>query len=322
MSAFLGTLLGGMIGPIVTSVFMFLIGSAAQKFVTPMVNAAIGIATEPMSIPVVSQVILWGQLCALVIVACIRVGKGVYEFILAKGEERSESFGGWIARSLLAVAGVALMPVFCNMVIAVGHMALSEVQAVGSGNVSLTCNGLSEDVMASLAEAPMDTLSTYVASSIFALLLCALCAMVAYQLLKREYVLLEVCVMATWVSIKAGMDRTDDYVDLLTSLFALCITQWTQYLFFLVAVATVGSVSGDANWVALSNWDEVLPSIVMVLASMGAALAVPSVLERYAFSSGRGGAGTLIVATALRGGFRGLGNVGRTIGGALGAATR
>lgn len=318
--------MGTFVCSIIVIVVVCVVGGFGTTVVSPVVSFMVTLSVEPLNIPIVNQVIVWGQLCAAVIVIVVCIVKGLYGGALARGGERHDSFGEWALRTALAIAGVAMMPVFCNMVIALGTYMMNDVQGAGGSTQLLEMPGVSGEWLDALSGEPLEVLFQYLASGLLVAVVVGACVKGSYDMLKREAVLLVVCVVSPWVSVKGAMQDSDSYLDLLVSLLALCITQWVQYVFVLVGVSMFSDFvsrapDGASNWFAVSFFSaESIMGTMMVLAILGAALAVPSVIERYAFSSGRGGAGAMVIGMVMRGGLRGIGRAPQMIGNALAGA--
>lgn len=316
MGSTLMAALGTGVSVVVAIVFVFAIGSIVDLVAVPVINLFINLSVEPLSIPLVNQAILWAQLGALAVAIAIRVGKGIYEIVL-------HPYGGqvslaeWITKSILTIALVGIMPVFCSMIINVGTMMFTDIQGavVSTGHVTIQSNPLVEEFINGLANGSFTQVMGAFANSFLVCLVVAAAIMVVYQMFKREVIMLVVSVAATWVSVKAASESYDDYVDVLVSLFALCLTQWIQYLFFAVAIVMVNNFIGGVSWMEVDiAADGAIQSYILVLAFLGGAMAVPSILERYAFNSGRSGVGNLVVGMAVRGGISSVGNAARGVG--------
>lgn len=301
---------------IVALVLIAIVGACVDMICIPVINLFLNITLDPLTIPIVNQVILWSVLAALAIALIVRVVKGVNELII-NPTNSSVTVGEWIYKSILTVILVAIMPLLCTMIINLGTMMFTDVQGAvtASGTVTIQAEAIDDEWMNGLAEADFGVVLGTIANSILVCLVVAAAIMVVYQLFKRQFIMLVVSIVATWVSAKAAADSFDDYADVLVSLLALCITQWIQYLFFAIAVVLVNNFIGGVSWLQVDLTSEgAIASYILVLAALGTALAIPAIMERYSFSSGRTGAGNLIVGMAVRGGFRSIGSVARGAG--------
>lgn len=296
----------------------FIVWAVIMVLLEPLLGFVITFSVQPLTIPVVSEAILYSQACALVVAVIVRIVKGVYEVGLGRGGERHESFGEWLFKSILAIAGVALMPVFCNMVVQVCSWLYADIQG-GIALESITrsfATVTAEDVESVFNLSTAGLAMTFV-NTVITLIAAGACVKVAYELLKRQIVMLIVSVTATWVSVKAAMDSADDYLDILVSLFGLGLTQWVQYLFLAVALSMFADMT-DSGWLFMSlDSADTVKSALFTLAAFGGAMAVPAVIERYAFSTGRGGMGGMLVGMGLRGGIRGAGSLAGSVANAV-----
>lgn len=313
----MGTAIAAAVTAAVTIAVVFLVGSLVDNLAAPIVNLFTQISVDPMSIPIVNQVILWSSICAAAACIVIRVFHGVHDVMLQ--QSKPGDFGRWVVKTVLSIACIAFMPLFCNLIISVGTSMFTDVQsAVSATNaVQLADQPLSKEWLEGVADtsSSLDTAAGALANSVLVVMVLAAIVVVVYQLFKRQIMLLYVTAISSWVAVKASMDSFDDVVDLLCSLFGLVVTQWVQYLAMAIAISMVNSFMGDVSWVAVDiTADGAVQGYVLVLAFLGAALGVPQVIERYAFAAGRSGAGNMIVGMAVRGGFGSMGKVAHNAG--------
>lgn len=298
-----------------TVLFAFFIGSVVDSLICPVVNIFEQLAVDPLSIPIVNQVIIWASLGGLAVCLIIRIVRGVYELVI-NPSDKSPTFAEWCVKTVLSIGAVALMPLFCNLVIQVGSYMLGDVQSTiqGTGVVKIEPSPMANEFFDTLVDADIAELGGTIANCVMIVFVTCAIIMTVYQLLKRQIIIYYVTILSSWIAVKAAMDSFDDVVDLLVSLFGLVVTQWVQYLAMAIAIVQVNNLTGETSWVAIALDESSIRNYMLVLAYLGAALGIPAVLERYAFASGRSGAGNMIVGMAVRGGFGSFGKVGRAAG--------
>ncbi len=306
------------------SVFVaFLVGALVDSLALPVVELFANLAVDPLSIPIVNQVVLWSCVCAACLCTLIRVLRGMHIYLEQDG--RPGEFGRWMLKTVLSVGCVAFMPLFCNLITRLGSLMFKDVQdgVLATGAVTIQSAPMTNEFLEGLADMAQSgdiaTIGGAIANCILVVLVLAAIIMVTYQLFKREVILMFVTVISCWVAVKASMDSFDDVVDLLVSMFGLVVTQWLQYMAMAIAIAMLNAFLGDVSWIAVDiTADGAIQSYLLVLAFLGAALAIPQVIERYAFSTGRGGAGNMVVGMMVRGGLGSIGKAGRAAGGIAG----
>lgn len=286
---------------------LFLIQSVASNLIGPISSFALQLSLTPLSIPIVNQVILWSQLCAVFLVVFISVGKGVIENVFQKAaNEETGSVTRWIFKSVCAIACVAAMPLICNCIIYFGSLAFSDLTGiardfVGADGFNLGLSFPENSWWESIASLQFQALGIKLASGLLLVFVILFIIMNVYQILKRQIICMVVSIAATWVSIKAATDNTDDVIDVLVSLLGLVLIQLVQWLFLMIALYNLQTLNGGGAFLDADLTDQTtLYTIFFILALMGGALAVPTVMERYAFSTGRSGAGNMIAGAAVR----------------------
>lgn len=311
--------MAALIGQVISIGFLFCIYSFCSTLVQPICELALELALTPLSVPIVNQIILWSQLCALILVVFIRVGKGIYENVFQKAaNEETGSAVQWLFKSLIAVACVAVMPLLCNIIIEFGCKAFSDLtgatsSVISNGNIHLQFVFPEEGFWTTLENSIMATLAIYMGCGVIVIAEVIFICMNVYQIVKRQIVMLVVSIAATWVSIKSATDNTDDVIDVLVSLLGLVLIQVIQWVFLVIALAQISTLDGGGVLFGADLTDkQTLYSIIFSLALMGAALGVPQILERYAFSTGRSGAGNMIVGAAMRTGIAAPRSIGST----------
>lgn len=285
----------------------------------PVCNFALALSLSPLSIPIVNQLLLWSSICATILVVFFRAGKGIYEGVFQKAaNEQQGSVGQWFVRSVLSVACVALMPLFCNLIIEFGCKAFGDISGLvneglkAAGNTDIGTqiqfhwneNGSTSLIDTVLAGLDIDKQGAYLIGTLAVLAVGVIVLTVCYNIFKRQLIVLVVSIASSWVAIKTASDSADDVIDLLVSLFGLMLIQIVQYVFLAVALNFFASFGGASALISADFTDqETLTTCIFFFALFGCAKAVPSVLERYAFSVGRGGSGSMIVGAAVRSGI-------------------
>lgn len=330
MAAALASSISGIVSTALTVAFVFMIMSTICSFVQPLCTLALNLTLDPLSIPIYNQVLLWSQICALILVVFIRVGKGLYENVFQKAaNEETGSAVQWAFKSIIAVICVAVMPLICTIIMKFGSEAFVNLTTVGkniigSDGINLGFQFPEDSYWENLAKQPMQTLGITFGSCIFVILEVVFIVMNTYAILKRHIVCYVVSLAATWVSIKSATDNTDDLIDVLVSLLGLVLIQVVQWLFFIIALVQMSKLKGGASLIGADLTDQqTIYTIIFMLAMMGTAIGVPQILERYAFSTGRSGAGNMIVGAAMRTGFaapRSIGNTASRVLGGVGKA--
>lgn len=309
------------IAGVTTVAWAFIVGSIAYFLVGKLSNIFLNLAVDPLAIPMVNQVILWASLGALAVCLIIRVARGVYELVL-NPSDKSPTFAEWCTKTVLSVAAVVLMPLLCNVVIHVGTLMFNDVTGLvgSSGIVALNPGEITDDWLTGLYNEGFSVLGGTLVNCILVILISGATLIVIYQLLKRQIIIYYVTIISSWVAVKASMDSFDDVVDLIVNLFGMVVIQWVQYLTLAIAIIMLNNLMGEGAWVSVDiGSEEAIQSYIAVLAFVGAALGIPNVLERYAFSAGRTGAGAMIAGAAVRGGFSSFGKVGRAAGSLAGS---
>lgn len=309
----------------VTVLVAFLVGALVDNLALPIVELFTNLAVDPLSVPIVNQVILWTSLCAATVCALVRVLRGMRIYLEQDG--RPGEFGRWAVKTVLSVACVAMMPLFCNIIVKLGSLMFKDVQegVLATGAVTISSQPMSNEFLEGLADlastGDVASIGGTLANCVLVVLVLAAIVMVTYQLFKRQVILLFVTAISCWVAVKSSMDSSDDVVDMLVSMFGLVVTQWLQYMAMAIGIAMLNAFLGDVSWIAVDiTADGAIQSYILVLAFLGAALAIPQVVERYAFSAGRGGAGNMVVGMMVRGGIGSIGKAGRAAGGLAGKA--
>lgn len=304
MASFLTSLASTILPLGITCLFLFFVTSALGGFVVPLANFALNLSINPHGIGLIGQVIIWSQSCALIIVIFVRIGKGVWENVFQKAANQDTgSLTQWFVKTILAICCVILMPTICDLIIQFGAKAFSDVQTLvnQNGAVNLTYDVPLEEFWSNMAQQPVETLAIWFVSGFFVLFEIYFIAKVALDILKRQIIMYVVSIAATWVSIKSATDSSDDVLDVAVSLFGLVIIQIVEFVLFALAIGALNTAGGLGAFIGADlNASGTIGTVLSIAAIMAATLAVPQVLERYAFASGRTGAGNMIVGSAVR----------------------
>lgn len=246
-----------------------------------------------ISIPIVNQVILWGEAIAIVLVIAIRIGVGISQGILTDEVKAPE----YLFKSVGSVVLIGLMPVFCNLVIVAGQTMMQDVLGVcGTSkrfveNLDLNClEVFSKDVFNTLTDMSGEVF-TIVVNNIVGTIALVLMLIVFFELMKRQVEMLVISVAAPFVGIKVATENSSgDYWGYLTNLFGMCIVQWVQTLFLSIGMQVY------TIWSTMSAGYNLLPAdpaasgatawytIAIMIAILLAAINVPSLLDRWTFS--------------------------------------
>lgn len=324
MPAILVSLLCEAIGPLIAAVFgiglIFLLGGLSTSLIVPMINACGDGLSNWITIPIVNEVILWGQAISIVIAVTIRVIIGIKEGIFADGGPRPVSLGEYVFKSLCSVVLVGLMPIMCSIVMQFGVAMFSDIVTgtAGKAGVNIQLSATWSMLFAMLAaDDPIALLIDSLAANVIVVIALAMCVCVLYQLCKRQIQMLMVAVVSPWVGIKAATNSdSSQYWDFLTSLFGMCVIQWVQYLFMLISLNMLSSFLGTSSelfGISMVGDEGMYLTAFWLLASFGATLSAPSLLDRYTFISG-GGAGNMALGMLMRGGMGSAGRMGGSVG--------
>ena len=302
----------------ITALLLFVFNAVLSYAIGPITSLALNLTLTPLSVPLVNQIILWSQICALALVIFFRVGKGIVENVFQKAANNNDaSLVQWTFKTVISISCVALMPLLCNFIISFGNTAFNNLAQTSNSFISSSGINLSfafpdDDWWSSLYQMPIESLAMYAVGGLLLFAEIVFILSIVYEIVKRQIICLIVSIAATWVSIKSATDNTDDVIDVLVSLFAITLIQVVQYGFFVIAIYNLQTTGSGGNFIGVDLTDpQTLYSVIFVLALLGAAKGVPTILERYAFATGRGGVGNMVVGAAIRKGVpsaRGIGN--------------
>lgn len=304
-------------------------GMATTLVLVPIINSFGGWMSDWMTIPVVNSVILWGQVTSVVIAAAVRVFAGIKTVLMADGSDRPVSLGEYIFKSVAGIALVGLMPVFCSLVMRFGEIMLGDVMGLAStSSLSLSSD---EQMLWDFfdGENPFQQIGNALCNGVIVFAGCVMCVKCLYELMKRQGQMLVVSAVAPWVGIAAATETdSQTYWEYLRSLFGMCVIQWAQWLFMIIALEMMTQLlGGDADIYGAAFLNPADPNpeqfrnAVLMLAMFGVALSVPGLLDRWAFSASASNAGTAIVATVIRSAKPTAGGA-RAAGGAKGGGPR
>lgn len=307
---------------VITVVMVFVLGTMATMLVAPTINAFGDWASNWMTIPVVNNVILWGQVISVTIAAAVRVWVGIRTVMMADGGPNPPSLGEYVFKSIGAIALVGLMPILCSLVISFGQMMMRDVLGLaGPGTLTLQAHPEHLFALADDPENGMALIANSLVCCLMVLIAGVMCVKVLYELLKRQAQMLIISAVAPWVGITAAVDGDATYWEYLRSLFGMCVVQWCQYLFMVISLQMLEQfIGGDVELYELVLINPLDPGdldgfamALVCLAMFGATLSVPGLLDRWTFGSSSTNAGNMVVGLLARKGGAAAGGVGRSV---------
>lgn len=307
------------LGPIdfIAAFLTEIIMSAVQTVLVPLCQVMFNWGTDFLSIPMVNRVIIALQGFALVAAVAVRISVGVSEGIFLRGGNKERSNGEYIFKSIVALALVALMPMICRTIIQLG-IAISNGLGFGDGGensiaVMLEYFTLGDNF--NWSEVVGDTSITagvlWTIIGLLAMLILAIAC--GYQFIRRQVEMLVVSIIAPLVSIYAATENDSDQVwNMLRQLFGLVCMQWLQYLLVVIAmnfgIAWIEQVFATSD---LLPFTEVPATYFMFcLATFGAALTIPDLVNRYTFGNGGSRTGGLVTSFAVNRAMGGVAKLG------------
>lgn len=313
----LGLLELAQLGPVgfIAAVFAQFICDMISNFLSPLCQVLFSWSTDFMTIPYVNTIILGLQGLAMVGVIIIRVGVGISSGILLKGGNQEISIGEYFFKSVVAILIVALMPMLCRLVIQFGTMLYGDI-AGGAGTISesLSWFTIGDDIdWDGVGEIGSSILWLMVGC----LLILVLCFACGYQFVRRQVDMIVVSIIGPIVSVYSATDNGMDQVtDLLKRLFGLCCMQWLQYILVEIAlnfgISWISSGAGEDIMTSMFYEGESAQLFMFCIATFGAALTVPALVDQYTFGGGGSHIGSLVTGTvvgsAIRGGMRAPGS--------------
>lgn len=277
--------------------------SFIQNVASPLTQIMFDWGTDFMTIPFVNTVILGLQGIAVIAVIVIRIGIGISNGILLKGGDREQSLGEYIYKTIVAVLMVALMPMLCRLVIQFGNHLYNDITKQGGSIAdSLAWFTLNDDFSLDYVTA-LENTGTILWVVLGILLVIILCIACGYQFIRRQVEMLTVSIIGPLVSIYAATENDDNMpIELLKNLFGLVCLQWLQYL--LVQIALWFGISWISNSASQSALEFAFTGtnatmFLFCLATFGAALTIPSLVDRYTFGNGASHAGRAAVGAVV-----------------------
>lgn len=289
----------------------WLVAIVSDAAISAMQSGLFDFASNWITIPIVNQVIVWGQAIAIVLVIAIRVAVGISRGILSDEIKAPE----YLFKSVGAVALIGLMPVFCNLIILAGQTMMHDVLGI-CGNSRQFVESLDVDWLGIFADTTLNTMQnltgmylTTCINNLAGAVALILMVVVFFELLKRQVEMLIVAVVAPWVGIKvATEDSSGDYWSYLTGLFGMCVVQWVQTLFLNIGMQVY------TVWVTHAQQNDLFTGVILptgangdvwyllalMIAILLAAINVPSLLDRWTFS---GSGGQMLTAMFMRSGM-------------------
>ena len=292
-------------GPLdfVATFFVELLVSFIQNVLSPLCQVLFDWGTDFMTIPFVNTVILGLQGIAVIAVIIIRIGIGISSGLLLKGGDREQSLGEYIYKTIVAIIIVALMPMLCRLVIQFGNHLYNDITNQG-GSIAETLAWFTVN-----DDFNIDTLSanTHPGSILWfvvgIVVICVLCIACGYQFVRRQIEMLTVSIIGPLVSIYAATENDDNMpIDLLKNLFGLVCLQWLQYLLVQIALwFGIAWISNAFNQDAFAQAFDAQNAqfFLFTLATFGAALTIPNLVDRYTFSGGGSAAGRVAVGALV-----------------------
>lgn len=274
-----------------------------QNVASPLTQILFDWGTDFMSIPFVNTVILGLQGVAVIAVIVIRIGIGISSGILLKGGDREQSLGEYVYKTIVSVIMVALMPMLCRLVIQFGNHLYNDITKQGGSIAdSLSWFTLNDDFSLDYIAAVQHS-STVLWLIIGVLVITILCIACGYQFIRRQIEMLTVSIIGPLVSIYAATENDDNMpFELLKNLFGLVCLQWLQYL--LVQIALWFGISWISNAVTQNMIEFCFDGtnaqlFLFCIATFGAALTIPNLVDRYTFGNGGSHAGRAAVGAIV-----------------------
>ena len=333
--------IGAILGGIMTIVITMVAGQIAATIISLLQTNFFLYTTNWITIPVLGQVILWGQAISIVIVIAVRIAVGINQGILRDEIKAPE----YIFKSVGAVALIGIMPIACDLILNFGQHAVADIAGLSQGIMTTTVDtntflksledGLQalstggSDVSENGVSVLTDTLLAFALNYIMIAVTCFMIISVYLQLIIRQIEMMILSVAAPWVGIKGSFENgSSQYWEFLTNLFGLCITQAIQTLFLALCFQTfnVWYDAGVGNLLASDgkSWYR----LMLLLGILVATKNIPQLLDRWTFSGGSAGSLGKMIPMLMRGrGGVGAGRkfgqtVGSKIEGAVGAAKK
>ncbi len=305
---------GAILGGLFTIVLTMVAGQVAATILSLLQTNFFLYTTNWITIPVMGQVILWGQAISIVIVIAIRIAVGINSGIIRDEIKAPE----YLFKSVGAVALIGIMPIACDLIITFGQHAVADVAGLSSGimstgieaetflksledGVQALSNGASgsgEDAISVLT----DTLLAFALNYIMIAVTCFMIISIYLQMIIRQIEMIVVSVAAPWVGIKASFENgSDQYWEFLTSLFGMCIVQALQTVFLALCFQTFNDWynNGVGNLLAADglSWYR----LMLLLGLLIATKSIPDLLDRWTFSGGTASSLSRMIPMIMRG---------------------
>ncbi len=289
-----------------------LMSSFMNAFLIPLSSVLFEWSTDYLSIPYVNSVIVGLQAIAIVAVVAIRVANGINSGILLRGGNHESSLGEYIYRTIAALVVVALMPLFCNLVMKLGNAIFNDV-ITGAGTVSdcLSWMTLGDNWdIDNIGASDDGVIKACLWAVLGALICCILTVGCGYQFVRRQVEMLVVSIVGPIVAVYYATEEDQSQVyDLLRKLFALCCIMWLQYLLVIVALkfgqAWLASATANSDVLNGLYTGDGARRFMFCLAFFMSALTVPNIVEQFAFGNGGTRVGGVAVGAVVNKAFRG-----------------
>lgn len=299
------------ISAIVFMVLNTLASIISDIIISAMQSGLFDYVSNWITIPIVNQVILWGEAIAIVLVIAIRIGVGISQGILTDEVKAPE----YLFKSVGSVVLIGLMPVFCNLVIVGGQTMMQDVLGIcGTSQrfvdkIEIDYLGVFTKDLFNLVTQPSGEVITVLVNNLVGAVVLIMMLIVFFELMKRQIEMLVISVAAPFVGIKVATENSSgDYWGYLTNLFGMCVVQWIQTLFLSIGmqVYTIWMKAAQGNnlftglivpsGVNSSTWYVMAIMIAILLAAIN----VPSLLDHWTFSgSGSTSITNLFVRSAM-----------------------
>lgn len=306
--------IGAILGGLMTIVITMVAGQIAATILSLLQTNFFLYTTNWITIPVMGQVILWGQAISIVIVIAIRIAVGINQGILRDEIKAPE----YIFKSVGAVALIGVMPIACDLILNFGQHAVADMAGISQGLMTASVDtntflkGLEEGIQAlgggqlngeDAGSVLTDTLLAFALSYIMIAVVCFMIVSIDLQMIIRQIEMMVLSVAAPWVGIKASFENgSSQYWEFLTNLFGMCITQAIQTVFLALCFQTfnVWYDAGVGNLLASdgNSWYRLMLLLGLLVATKN----IPQLLDRWTFSGGSSSSLSRLIPMLTRGG--------------------
>ena len=247
------------------------------------------IVTTPTEIPFAADLTLYFTLVSITVVVIIRICIGIKDGLLANGSNTEMSVGEYVFKTCFSLAAVATAGPLAMWIISRTSKICADMMSYSFGGPG-SAMGLIEYIEAGdLA----DTIFAPIALTISAILV--IC--VIFQIGKRWVLMFLGSCVAPVIAIYAAVTDSSNYSGLIKEIAALGIINGLQILLLHFSLSLLNG-GAFASSVSPFFW----------FFALGATLAIPFFLQRYALPSGGGGGGRTGVYIAMAG-FRSLAGI-------------